>query len=289
VFNAGCNIGAIVTPLAVPWIAINIGWPAAFLMTGALGLIGVVAWIIVYRRPQEHPNLSPQELEYIQSDQPDAVLKIPWTQLLAYRATWAFMIGMALSSPIWWFYLYWIPDFLFKRHGVDLIHMGAPLVTIYLISDAGSIAGGWLSSWLIKRDWRVSIARKLALLICALCVVPVFFASRVSSEWIAVLLIGLAAAAHQGWSANLFTLVSDNMPRETVSSVVGIGGFAGALAGMGFAKLVGYILQWTQSYVVLFAIAPAAYLIAFAAIHVLLRDRTAKSATIPATFTIRSS
>ena len=191
-------------------------------------------------------------------------MHIRWAELLRYRATWAVIAGMVLSSPIWWFYLYWIPDFLFKRHHVDLIHMGAPLVTIYLISDAGSIAGGWLSSSLIARGWRVNAARKLALLVCALCVVPVFFASRVSDEWTAVLLIALAAAAHQGWSANLFTLVSDNMPKQTVSSVVGIAGFAGALAGMGFAKLVGYVLQWTGSYVILFAIAPAAYLIAFA-------------------------
>ena len=194
-----------------------------------------------------------------------------WAKLLNYRTTWAFVIGMSLSSPIWWFYLFWIPDFLFKRHGVDLLHMGLPLVTIYLISDAGSIAGGWMSSSLIKGGWNVNAAQKLTLLTCALCVVPVFFASRVNGEWTAVLLIGLAAAAHQGWSANLFTLVSDNMPRHAVSSIVGIGGMAGAIAGMGSAKLVGYVLEWTHSYVVLFAIAPAAYLTAFAAIHFLIR------------------
>jgi ACS family hexuronate transporter-like MFS transporter len=274
-FNAGCNIGAIATPLLVPWIAVRLGWPSAFYLTGALGSICVVAWIFAYRPPKDHPNLSAGELAYIQSDPPDPpAASIPWAQLLTYRATWAFIIGMALSSPIWWFYLYWIPDFLFKRHNVDLIHMGAPLVTIYLISDGGSIAGGWMSSALIKRGWGVNAARKLALLTCALCVVPVFFASRVSSEWNAVLLIGLAAAAHQGWSANLFTLVSDNMPRQTVSSVVGIGGMAGALAGMGFAKLVGYVLEWTGSYVVLFTIAPAAYLVAFGAMHALIPTRS---------------
>ena len=280
-FNAGCNIGAIVTPLAVPWIAINLGWPAAFLMTGSLGLACVIAWIVIYRRPREHPNLSRAERDYIESDPAEPQVRIRWTELLGYRATWAVIAGMVLSSPIWWFYLYWIPDFLFKRHHVDLIHMGAPLVTIYLISDAGSIAGGWLSSSLIARGWRVNVARKLALLICALCVVPVFFASRVSSEWTAVLLIGLAAAAHQGWSANLFTLVSDNMPKHTVSTVVGIAGFAGALAGMGFAKLVGYILQWTGSYVILFAIAPAAYLLAIAIMHVMLPSDSARTSENP--------
>jgi ACS family hexuronate transporter-like MFS transporter len=281
-FNAGCNIGAILTPLIVPWIALNMGWPASFFITGALGLVCALAWVLVYRRPQQHPRLSQAELEHIQSDPPDPVVHIPWAQLLAYRATWAFIVGMFLSAPIWWFYLYWIPDFLFKRHHVDLIHMGAPLVMIYLISDGGSIAGGWMSSALIKRGWGVNAARKLALLTCALCVIPVFFASQVSNQWAAVLLIGLAAAAHQGWSANLFTLVSDNMPRQTVSSVVGIGGMAGSIAGMGFAKLVGYVLEWTGSYVVLFAIAPAAYLIAIAVMHVLI-PTSASPPTIPLT------
>jgi ACS family hexuronate transporter-like MFS transporter len=274
-FNAGCNVGAILTPLIVPWIAINIGWPAAFFLTGALGLICVVAWMVIYRRPMEHPNLSGKELAYIQSDEPDPVVQIGWLDLLRYRATWAFIVGMFLSAPIWWFYLYWIPDFLFKRHHVDLIHMGLPLVAIYLLSDIGSIAGGWLSSAMVKRGINAIVARKVALLICAICVVPVFFASRVNDEWTAVLLIGLAAAAHQGWSANLFTLVSDTMPRHAVSSVVGIGGMAGALAGMGFAKFVGYILQWTGSYTLLFAIAPAAYLIAIALMHVLTQRGSA--------------
>jgi ACS family hexuronate transporter-like MFS transporter len=275
IFNAGCNVGAILTPLAVPWIALNAGWPAAFLITGSLGLICVIAWMVLYRPPHEHPNLTSAELAYIQSDPPDPVERIPWAQLLGYRATWAFIVGMFLSAPIWWFYLYWVPDFLFTRHNVNLMSMGLPLVTIYLVSDFGSIAGGWLSSSLIKQGWQVNAARKIALLACALCVVPVFFASRVSGEWTAVLLISLAAAGHQGWSANLFTLVSDNMPRNTVSSVVGIGGMAGAIAGMFFAKLVGYILEWTnKSYVTIFAIAPSAYLVAILIIHLLIRSKT---------------
>jgi len=226
--------------------------------------------VTMYRRPSEHSRVSRDELEYIQSDPVEPAVHVPWINLLKYRTTWAFIIGMALSSPIFWFYLYWVPDFLFKRHHVDLIHMGLPLVSIYLLSDVGSIAGGWVSSALIKRGWGACSARKLALLICALCVVPVFFASIVNNEWAAVLLIGLAAAAHQGWAANVFTLVSDNMPRESVSSVVGIGGMAGAVAGMGFAKLVGWVLQWTGSYFVLFAIAPASYLIAIAFIQILV-------------------
>lgn len=269
-FNAGCNIGAVLTPLIVPWIVVNMGWPAAFLITGSLGFVCVVAWMVVYRPPEQHSNLSAAELEHIRSDPPDPPVQIPWGELLGYRATWAFIAGMALTSPIWWFYLYWVPGFLYKQHGVDLIHLGPPLVTIYLISDAGSIAGGWLSSALMKRGWSVNAARKTALLVCAACVVPVFAAGVVRGTWPATLLIALAAAAHQGWAANLYTLVSDTMPRQATSSVVGIGGFAGAVAGMIFAKAVGYVLEWTGSYLALFAIASVAYLLALGIIQVLL-------------------
>jgi ACS family hexuronate transporter-like MFS transporter len=269
-FNAGCNVGVILTPLFVPWITTHLGWPAAFLVTGSLGLIGAVAWMVIYRPPQSHPNLSGTELAHIRSDPPDPAVHISWLQLLEYRATWAFAVGMLMSAPIWWFYLYWIPGFLYDKHGLNLLQMGPPLVTIYLISDFGSIAGGWLSSSLIKRGWSVNAARKTALLICALCVTPVFFASRASGVWTATLLIALAAAAHQGWSANLFTLVSDTMPRRTVSTVVGIGGFAGAVAGMFFAKFIGYVLQWTGSYLAIFAIAAFAYLLALLIMQLIL-------------------
>jgi len=256
---------------------VRYGWPWAFGVTGSLGLLCVVAWLVLYRRPEMHPGLAPSELAYIRSDPPDPTVHVPWAQLLHYRATWAFIVGMAMSSPIWWFYLYWVPGFLFDRYGVDLMHMGPPLVVIYVISDFGSILGGWVSSRLIQRGWNVLTARKVTLLACALCVVPVFFASRVSSVWPATLLIALAAAGHQGWAANLYTLVSDAMPRHTVSSVVGIGGFAGAVAGMFFAKFVGYVLQWTQSYVLIFALAPAAYLVALSVMHVLLRRSSSLS------------
>jgi ACS family hexuronate transporter-like MFS transporter len=269
-FNAGCNIGAILTPLAVPWLATRFGWPTAFYMTGSLGLLCVIAWIAIYRPPRDNSRLSSAELSYIESDAPKTSESIPWTNLLGYRVTWAFIIAMVLTSPIWWFYLYWIPDFLYKRHHVDLIQMGPPLVTIYLLSDAGSILGGWVSSSLIRQGWSINGARKITLFACALCVIPLIFASRVQSEWTAVLLIGLAAAAHQAWAANLYTIVSDNIPTQSVSSVVGIGGMAGSIAGMAFAKLVGYVLQFTGSYVTLFAIAPAAYLIAITAMHFLI-------------------
>lgn len=269
-FNAGSNVGALLTPLIVPWITIHYGWPTAFFITGSLGFIWIIFWFLFYRKPTTHPRLSAAELSHIQSDPPDPDTKIPWLQLLQYRQTWAFVVGMFFTSPIWWFYLYWIPDFLNKRHGLDLIHLGPPLVVIYLMTDVGSIGGGWLSSYLMQRGWSINTSRKTALLVCALCVVPIFMASKVDNLWMAVFLVGLAASAHQGFSANLYTLVSDTCPRHSVSSIVGIGGMAGAIGGMFISKLAGYVLEWTGSYHVLFAIASSAYLAALGIIHILL-------------------
>jgi len=267
IFNAGSNVGALVAPLLVPWLTINYGWPTAFFVTGALGFVWVVFWLIYYKSPEQHPGLSQAEMAYIRSDPPDPAIKIPWLTLLRYRQTWAFVSGMFLSSPIWWFWLYWAPDFLHKRHGLNLVQLGPPLVVIYLMTDVGSVGGGWLSSWLIKRGWTVNAARKTALLTCAICVIPVFAASSVSNLWVATLLIGLAASAHQGFSANLFTLVSDTAPRQVVSSIVGIGGMAGAIGGMFIAKLAGYVLEWTGDYRILFGIASCVYLINVVIIH----------------------
>jgi len=269
IFNAGSNVGALAAPIMVPWLTVKFGWPMAFIATGALGFAWLVAWHLFYRSPEKHPRLSPAELAYIRSDPPDPVVKVPWLSLLRYRQVWAFVVGMFLSSPIWWFYLYWIPDFLNKKHGLDLLHLGPPLVAIYLIADVGSVGGGWLSSWLIKRGWTVNAARKTTMLVCAICVVPVFSASTVSNLWAATLLIGLAAAAHQGFSANLYTLVSDTAPRHMVSSIVGVGGMAGAIGGMFIAKLAGYILEWTGDYRILFGIAAGAYLVNLFIIHLI--------------------
>jgi len=269
IFNAGSNVGALVAPLLVPWLTIQFGWATAFLLTGVLGFAWLLPWWRLYRDPEKHPRVSPAELAYIRSDPADPVVKIPWLSLLRYRQTWAFVVGMFLSGPIWWFYLYWIPDFLHKRYELDLLRMGPPLVAIYLMTDVGSIGGGWLSSWLLKRGWSVNAARKTAMLVCALCVVPVFAASRVSHLWVATLLVGLAASAHQGFSANLYTLVSDTAPRQVVSSIVGIGGMAAAVGGMFIAKLAGYVLEWTGEYRLLFLIAASAYLVNLAVIHLL--------------------
>lgn len=269
IFNAGTNVGALVTPLIVPWIAYTYGWYEAFIATGAIGFFWLVFWLIIYRRPDEHPGLSAAELDYINSDKEEILPKIPWAKLFPHRQTWAFAIGKLMTDPIWWVYLFWLPDFLNKKHGLDLKTFGIPLAVIYIIADVGSVGGGWISSAFIKRGWNLNKSRKTAMLICALAVVPIVFASMTSSLWISVVLIGIAAAAHQGWSANLFTLTSDMFPRQAVGSVVGIGGMAGAIGGMFIAKLVGWILDATGSYVPIFAIAASAYLIALLIIHVL--------------------
>lgn len=270
IFNAGSNVGALITPLAVPWIAVQYGWPMAFYATGALGFLWLVAWRLLYCSPEQHPRVSSAELAYIRSDPPDPPVQIPWLTLLRHRQTWAFALAMFLVAPVWWFYLFWIPGFLHDRHGLDLISLGPPLVTIYLMTDVGSIAGGWLSSRLIARGWSLNAARKTALLACALCVVPVLSTARIENLWMATLVIGLAASAHQGFAANLFTLVSDTVPRQAVSSVVGIGGTAGAIGGMCIAQLTGYLLERTHNYAIPFFIAAFAYLAALLVIHLLL-------------------
>ena len=269
IFNAGTNVGALVTPLAVPVITFWWGWQAAFIVTGAIGFIWLIAWLALYRRPEEHASLSKSELDYIQSDPAEKIVNVPWARLLPHRQTWAFAIGKFMTDPIWWVYLFWLPDFLHKNHGLSLKEFGPPLVVIYLIADVGSIGGGWLSSALIKRGWTINAGRKLAMLICALAVVPIVFAAQTSNLWVAVILIGVAAAAHQGWSCNLFTTTSDMFPKYAVGSVVGIGGMAGAVGGMMIARLVGEILQRTGSYVPIFIIAASAYLVALLVIHLL--------------------
>ncbi|MGA2100945.1 MAG: MFS transporter [Candidatus Sulfotelmatobacter sp.] len=269
IFNAGSNVGAILTPLAVPWITIHYGWRAAFVATGSLGFLWLVFWLLLYRKPEEHPLLSQAERDYIISDRPKYQPKIKWARVVSYRQTWAFVVAKFITDPIWWFLLFWIPDFLQRNHGLKLMQIGLPIMVIYILADVGSVAGGWLSSSMIHRGKSVNISRKTAMLVCALSVVPIVFAYRMESLWGSVLLIGLAAAAHQGFSANLFSLTSDVFPAQAVGSVVGIGGMAGAVGGMLMAKIVGYVLQWTGSYMVPFVIAGSAYIVALALIQVL--------------------
>src|SRR4029077_6505011 len=270
IFNAGHNVGAIVTPLVVPWITVQWGWRSAFVITGALGFVWLAFWIVLYRKPEEHPRISRTELYYIRSDPQEPTVKIKWAQLVPHRQTWSFVAGKFMIDPIWWFYLFWVPDFLQRNHGLALMKIGVPIMVIYVIADVGSVAGGWFSSWLIQRGSTVNVARKSAMLLCALCVVPIVFAYRIQSLGGAVLLIGLAAAAHQGFSANLFTLTSDMFPVQAVGSVVGMGGMAGAIGGMLIATIVGYTLQWTGSYMIPCLMAGLAYVLALAAIQLLV-------------------
>jgi len=268
-FNAGTNIGAIVTPLAIPAITLAWGWEMAFIVTGVLGLVWLPIWLLVYRKPREHPRLSAAELAHIESDPPDTVASVRWTRLLGYRETWAYAAGKFLIDPIWWMFLFWLPDFLGKRHGLDLKTFGPPLVAIYLLSDVGSVGGGWLSSRFMQRGWSLNRARKTTMLICALLAVPVMFAAFADNLWVAVLIIGLATAAHQGFSANLYTLPSDVFPRSAVGSVVGIGGMVGALGGMAMAKYAGWVLEQIGTYTPIFIVAGCAYLLALGAVHLL--------------------
>jgi ACS family hexuronate transporter-like MFS transporter len=269
IFNSGSNIGAIVAPLLVPVVATLWGWQAAFLCTGLLSALWLVAWLLTYRTPEQHPGLSAAELAYIRSDADEPPTRLPWMQILRYRQAWAFIAAKFMTDPIWWFFLFWLPKFLHAEYGLTLLELGAPLIAIFVCADVGSIAGGWLAGRLIRRGWSVNRARKSAMAACALAVVPIVFAAGADNLWLAVALIGLATAGHQGWSANVFTLASDLFPRAAVASVVGVGGFAGAVGGMLIANFVGFLLQATGSYVPVFLVAGSAYLLALAVVHVL--------------------
>jgi len=269
VFNAGTNIGAVVTPMTVPWITAHLGWQWAFILTGLLGFAWLVLWLLVYDHPDRHPRLGASERAHISSDPPEVVVRVPWARLIWYPQTWAYAAAKFLTDPIWWLYLFWMPDFFSRTYGLSLLELGPPIIIVYLVADVGSVGGGWLSSTLIRRGWTVNASRKTAMLICAIAVIPIVAAARAQSLWAAVALISLATAAHQGWSANVFTLETDLFPRQAVGSVVGLGGMAGAVGGMLIAKVTGYVLQLTGSYVTVFMIAGAAYLTALAIVHLL--------------------
>ncbi len=269
VFNSGSNVGAIVAPALVPVIAVTLGWQAAFLFTSVLSAAWLVTWLLWYRTPDRQPKLSPAERAYI-GDEPVTTVRLPWLGLLRHRQAWAFVAAKFLTDPVWWFFLFWLPKFLDAEYGLTLLGLGPPLIAIYVFADVGSIAGGWIAGRFIRRGWSVNRARKTAMLLCALCVVPVIFAAKADNLWLAVALIGLATAGHQGWSANVFTLTSDLFPRRAVGSVVGIGGFAGAVGGMLVASATGLLLQATGSYVPLFLIAGSAYLFALLVVHLLV-------------------
>ena len=267
IFNSGTNAGATIAPLVVPWIAIRFGWQFAFLVTGFFSAVWIGCWLAIYRKPQEDTRLSPAELSYILSDPAEAGAQLSWSELLVHRQTWAFLLGKFLTDPIWWFFLFWLPKFFSTVHGVSLLGLGLPLVIVYNSATVGSVFGGWLAARFMKAGWSVNRARKTAMLICAIAVVPVVLAAKVHSLWGAVIVISIAVAAHQGWSANLFTLVSDLFPKNAVASVVGLGSFGGAIGGALIATFTGFLLQLTHSYVPIFFIAGFIYLLALAVIQ----------------------
>ncbi len=273
IFNAGANVGIILTALCVPWIIAHWGWRASFIVTGGIGVFVLFWWLAVYRTPENHPKLSQEELAHIRQDgPPDNQLPVKWRELVRYRATWAFAIPKFMTDAIWWFYLTWLPTFFNSNPAfdtkLDLKQIGIPFLIIYLVSDVGSVFFGWLATRFIGLGWSVNKARKVTMLICALCVVPIVFASMTSSVVVAIALIALATAAHQGWSANLFTTVSDQFPRRAVGSVVGIGGLMGGLGGALLAAKVGFIIN-TGGYAPLFIIAGSAYVAALVVLHTL--------------------
>ena len=271
IFNAGSGIGAIITPLIVPVIVGYAGWQMAFVITGSFSLVWLAAWLLLYSRPRENRNVKAGELAFIESDPPDseAQKNIPWAKLLTVRETWAFALGKFLIDPIWWFYLFWLPGFFASHYHLNLVSFGPPLVAVYIMSDIGSVAGGWMSSQLIKLGYSLNAARKLTMLVSCFAILPIVFAMYADNLWLAVAILGVATAAHQSFSANLYTLPSDVFPRAAVGSVIGIGGTVGAIGGMLMSKYTGYVLQELGTYTPIFVVAAGAYALALLVVHLL--------------------
>jgi MFS transporter, ACS family, hexuronate transporter len=276
IFNSGANVGALLVPIIVPYLVIHFGWRSAFLLTGVPGIIWATIWYWFFREPGEHPNLGAGELALIRSDHEESQSEehVPYLELLGSRAAWAFLIGKFLTDPVWWFFLFWLPGFLNKRFELELSDLGLPLVVIYTASMVGSIGGGWISSALIKRGWSVNRARKTAMGICAVAVTASIFVYKAGDNlWLAVTFISIAAAAHQGWSANIFNLPSDVFPQRAVASVVGLGGMGGAVGGLLASPAIGYWLKWSDgAYGPLFVFAGSLYLVALGIIQLLVPD-----------------
>jgi ACS family hexuronate transporter-like MFS transporter len=283
-FNSGSNVGAIIAPLTVPLIALAWGWQWAFIITGVIGLLWLIFWLAIYEIPAKHKKLSKSEFTYINSDKESIAEnnnkheKISWFKLLTFRQTWAYFIGKFLTDPVWWFYLFWLPSFLNKQYHMTKTDLALPIAVVYTMTTFGSIFGGWLSGNFMKKGWPVYKARMTAMLIFALCVTPIVFAQYLGqfNPWYAILIVGLAASAHQAWSANIFTTASDMFPRKAVASVTGIGGMAGAIGGILIAKLAGFLLDYYKAlgnintgYYVMFIVCGSAYLVAWVIFNIL--------------------
>ncbi|WP_336516816.1 MFS transporter [Pollutibacter soli] len=285
IFNAGTNIGAIVAPLTVPFIAEAYGWRAAFVITGAIGLIWLIFWFLLYEVPAKHKKLSKEEFEYIHSDndetpvQAEPVKSYSWAMLFGYRQTWAFALGKFFTDGPWWFYLFWLPDFLKEQYGLEGTTLAMPVAVVYTIAAFGSVFGGWLPLYFMRSGWPVARARKTAMFIYAALCVPILSAQTLGefNMWYAILIVGLVTAAHQAWSANLYTIVSDMFPKKAVASVIGIGGMAGALGSILVSKSAGYLFDYLKplgkiqtGYFWVFIFCGFAYLAVWIIIHFLV-------------------
>jgi len=269
-FNSGTSVGAILVPLTVPWIAGHLGWQAAFLFTGGFSLLWVICWWTTYRSPEHHGKLSPHEMAHIRSDTAEASAKVPWSRLLGYRQCWALLIGKGMTDPVWWFLLFWLPKYFASAFGLKLSGLALPIMLIYIAAALGSIFGGWLPVLGLKLGLGIRAARRSAMLFCAIAVLPIMLVGTLHNLWAIVAAIALAGAAHQGWSANIFTVASDVFPRAAVGSVTGIAGFGGAIGGMIAAALVGVVLERYHSYSGIFVVAGMAYLAAWAILQLMI-------------------
>ena len=274
IFNSGSNIGALIAPLVVPWLAVKWGWQSAFLLTGAIGFIWIVLWWLVYRDPAQHSLLSAEERKLIDSgrEEADKAPSVPYREILKSRLCWAFLLGKFLTDHVWWFYLFWLPGFLNRTYHLNISSLGLPLVVIYQASTIGSVGGGWLSSTLLRKGRSVNFARKTAMLVCAAAVTSVIFIPQVGGNlWAAVALVSVGAAAHQGWSANIYCLPSDSLPESSVASALGFGGTGGAIGGMLVSPVIGYWLDYSHgAYGPLFVVAGGMYLLALLVIHLMV-------------------
>ena len=269
IFNSGANFGNVACPLLVPLLVVAFTWRGAFVVAGATGFVWLVFWLLMYAKPEKHPSVSAAELAHIQSDPGERVEKVAWVRLLPCKETWVFAIAKFLSDPIWWFYIFWLAGYLQETFHLNIHSNRLPVALAFGLSSIGSVGGGWLSGAMLKGGRSLNVARKSALLVCAVAVLPVLYAPFAKNLWVVVGLTGLAMAAHQGWSANLFTVVSDLFPKAAVASVVGIGGMVGAIGGALFQKFTGYMVEWTHSYIPVFAVCGSSYFVALIIVHLM--------------------